>query len=170
MGFYEEISKYYDLIFPTSQVTVNFLKEIAGEGEKKILDVACGTGGYSFALEKEGYDLTAFDLDKKMVEELRKKSKILGSSVKGMEGNILNIKEKFPKNTMDLVFCIGNSIVHLDNSKDIEKFFKDAKDILKDEGTLLFQVINYDRIVCKGIKSLPTIYNEAAHLDRKSVV
>lgn len=164
MGFYEEISKYYDLIFPTLQVTVNFLKEIAGEGEKKILDVACGTGGYSFALEKEGYDLTAFDLDKKMVEELRKKSKILGSSVKGMEGNILNIKEKFPKNTMDLVFCIGNSIVHLDNSKDIEKFFKDAKDILKDEGTLLFQVINYDRIVCKGIKSLPTIYNEAADL------
>ena len=164
MGFYEEISKYYDLIFPTSQVTVNFLKERAGEGDKKILDVACGTGGYSFALEKKGYDLTAFDLDKKMVEELRKKAKVFGSSVKGMEGNILNIKEKFPKNTMDLVFCIGNSIVHLDNSKDIEKFFKDAKDILKDEGTLLFQVINYDRIVCKGIKSLPTIYNEAADL------
>lgn len=164
MGFYEEIAKYYDLIFPTSQVTVNFLKERAGGVPKEILDVACGTGGYSFALEREGYNLTAFDLDKKMIEELKEKAISTDSDIKAMEGNILEMKEKFNPSAFDLIFCIGNSLVHLDNSKEIEKFFKDAKAILKDEGTLLFQVINYDRIISKGIKSLPTIYNEEANL------
>ena len=164
MTFYNEIAKYYDLIFPTSRATVDFIKDRLGATPKKVLDVACGTGGYSFALEKEGYELTAFDLDKKMIEELRERADITGSNVKAMEGNILAIKDKFKENSFDLVFCIGNSLVHLDNLKEIEKFFKDAKALLKEEGTLLFQVINYDRIISKGIKSLPTIYNEEAGL------
>ncbi|MEG2935912.1 MAG: class I SAM-dependent methyltransferase, partial [Clostridium sp.] len=164
MGFYEEIAKYYNLIFPTSQGTVNFIKKKAGEGLKEILDAACGTGGYSFALEKEGFNLTAFDLDKKMIEELKEKAQKCGSSIKAMEGNILEVKDKFKENNYDMVFCIGNSLVHLDNAKEIEKFFEGTKSILKEDGTLLFQVINYDRIISKGIKSLPTIYNEAADL------
>lgn len=164
MAFYEEIAKYYDLIFPTSQGTVNFLKEKAGEAPKKILDVACGTGEYSFALEKEGHNLTAFDLDKKMVQELQEKAEISGSNIEALEGNILHMKEKFVEKTFDFIFCIGNSLVHLDNSREILKFFKDANAILKEDGTLLFQVINYDRIISNGIKSLPTIYNEGADL------
>lgn len=164
MAFYEEIAKYYDLIFPTAQGTVNFLKEKAGNPPKEILDVACGTGGYSFALEKEGYNLTALDLDKKMVQELKEKAEACGSNIKAMEGNILEINEKFEKDSFDLVFCIGNSLVHLGNSDEILKFLKDAKDILRADGTFVFQVINYDRIISKGIKGLPTITNEAEDL------
>lgn len=164
MKFYDEIAKYYDLIFPTSQVTVKFLQEKAGKGPKSILDVACGAGGYSFELEKEGYNLTAFDLDKKMIEELKLKTKNSGSSIEAMEGNILEVKEKFKDKCFDLVFCIGNSLVHLDNAEEILKFFKDSKSILKKNGTLVVQIINYDRIISKGIKSLPTIYNEEANL------
>lgn len=164
MKFYDEIAKYYDLIFPTSQLTVKFLEEKAGQGPKNILDVACGTGGYSFALEKEGYNLTALDLDEKMIKELKAKARNRGSNIEAMEGNILEVKEKFQDKSFDLVFCIGNSLVHLESSEEILKFLKDSKDILKENGTLVFQVINYDRIISKGIKYLPTIYNEEADL------
>lgn len=164
MAFYEEIAKYYDYIFPTSPTTIELIKREAGAPPKELLDVACGTGGYSFALEKEGYKLTAFDLDEKMIEELKEKAENSGSEIKSKVSNILEIKENFQKQFFDLIFCIGNSLVHLNNSEEILKFFKDAKALLKEDGTLLFQVINYDRIISKEIKSLPTINNEDVDL------
>lgn len=164
MGFYNEISKYYDLIFPVSKDTVNFIKGIAGDSPKSVLDVACGTGGYSIELEKQGYDVTAIDLDEKMVEAVEMKAAESHSNIKGMKANILELKDKFDENSFDIIFCIGNSLVHLDNMNQISDFFKNAKEILRDKGSLIFQVINYDRVISQGIKSLPTIYNESARL------
>lgn len=164
MGFYNEISKYYDLIFPVSKDTVNFIKGIVGDSPKSVLDVACGTGGYSIELEKQGYDVTAIDLDGKMVEAVAMKAAESHSKVKVTQGDMVELKEKFDENTFDAVFCIGNSVVHLDNMNQISDFFKNAKEILRDKGSLIFQVINYDRIISQGIKALPTIYNESAGL------
>jgi 2-polyprenyl-3-methyl-5-hydroxy-6-metoxy-1,4-benzoquinol methylase len=36
--------------------------------------VACGTGGYSLELAKQGYNVTAVDLDAEMVEKLKNKN------------------------------------------------------------------------------------------------
>jgi len=62
MGFYEEISKYYDYIFPVGKEQINFITKVAGEGPKSVLDIACGTGGYALELAKQGYAVTAVDL------------------------------------------------------------------------------------------------------------
>jgi glycine/sarcosine N-methyltransferase len=74
MGFYEQISKYYDYIFPTGKDQVNFIKETAGQPPKKILDVACGSGGYSMELAKSGYAVTGIDLDAEMVNKAKEKA------------------------------------------------------------------------------------------------
>ncbi len=68
MGFYEQISKYYDYIFPAGKEQIDFIETAAGTPPKKVLDIACGSGGYSVALAKDGYSVTAVDLDEKMVE------------------------------------------------------------------------------------------------------
>ena len=163
MGFYEEISKYYDDIFPTGKAQLAFIAEIAGEPPKNLLDIACGTGGYATALAKQGYQVTAVDLDKQMIFQLKRKAMDEKLNLNAMEGDMLELGEKLEAG-YDLAFCIGNSLVHLNGNQEIGKFFNGVKGLLTEGGSLVIQIINYDRVLSKEIKALPTIENEEAGL------
>lgn len=166
MGFYESIANYYEHIFPAGKAPLNLLTEIAGQPPKTILDIACGTGAYSVELAKRGHLVTAVDLNAKMIELLKEKlvSTGLEGRIKPIVANMLELRNTLPS-TFDLAFCIGNSLVHLDGQKEIHKFFTDIKHLLVDNGHLVIQIINYDRVLEKNIKSLPTI--EAAEKQLK---
>lgn len=165
MSFYEEISQYYDMVFPVGQAQLNFITKAAGKPPKALLDVACGTGGYSIALARQGYSVTAVDLDSKMIEELKTKidSENLEDKVHALQGDMLELGRKLD-GKFDLAFCIGNSLAHLDGINEIEKFLCGIKNLLVDEGSLIIQIINYDRVLEKNITSLPLIENKEAGL------
>lgn len=158
MKLYEEISKYYDYIFPTGKAQVNFLSKLIGDTPKDILDIACGTGGYSLELAKQGNKVTAIDLDDNMVEELKTKALESNLNINGLTGNMLELNYIL-NSQYDFAFCIGNSLVHLDGEKEIEIFLKGVKAILKKDGKLAIQIINYDRVLSQNVASLPTIEN-----------
>lgn len=164
MAFYDDISKYYDSIFKVSKDTVEFIKRSIGKPPKSVLDVACGTGGYSIELDKQGYNLTAVDIDSKMIEHLSEKTNNTESKVKFLQADMLDLYKKFDKDAFEAVYCIGNSLVHLDSLGQIKDFFIDVHKLLVKGGTFIFQIINYDRIITKDIKSLPTIVNESVPL------
>ncbi|MEG2018666.1 MAG: class I SAM-dependent methyltransferase, partial [Clostridium sp.] len=159
MGFYEEISKYYDYIFPVGKPQVDFISKFSGKPPRELLDVACGSGGYSIELAHQGYNVTAIDLDYAMVEGLRKKAANDNLDIKALQGNMLELRNKV-NTRYDLAFCIGNSLVHLEGEEEIEKFFKEMKCILKEDGKLVIQIINYDRVLSQNITSLPNIENQ----------
>lgn len=162
MNFYNDIAKYYDNIFPVSKDTVEFIMNSVGTPPKSVLDVACGTGGYSGELDKNGYNLIAIDIDSKMIEHLSINNK--KSKVKFLQADMLTLQEKFNDNMFDAIYCIGNSLVHLDSFSEIKKFFINVRKLLVKEGVFIFQIINYDRIISKSIRSLPTIVNESIPL------
>jgi SAM-dependent methyltransferase len=60
----------------------------------------------------------------------------------------------------DLVFCIGNSLVHLETDEQIREVLVDCRSLLRPEGVLVIQIINYDRILAQGLTSLPTLRDE----------
>ena len=160
MGFYEQISKYYDYIFPTGEQQLKFIAQAAGMPPKKVLDIACGSGGYSVALAKAGYSVTAIDLDEKMIEMTLAKKHKEGLDIDAMVCNMLDISKRFGGNAFDLVFCIGNSIVHLRSKEDILDALKQMQACVKPGGTLVIQIINFDRVFKHRISSLPTIVND----------
>ncbi|MPW24482.1 methyltransferase domain-containing protein [Alkalibaculum sp. M08DMB] len=164
MGFYEEIAKYYDYIFPIGNDQIEFLAKEAGFTSKNVLDIACGTGGYSIGLSKLGHDVTAVDLDYQMVQVLNEKIIDTDLKINAMVGNMLEL-DQLLSNNYNLAFCIGNSIVHLDKEKAIGQFFEIAKSLLNDKGKLIIQIINYDRIIMYNVKSLPTIKNDEIKLN-----
>lgn len=164
MAFYNDISKYYDSIFSVSKDTVEFIKKSVGKPPKSILDVACGTGGYSVELDKHGYNLTAVDIDSKMIEHLKLKANNGESNVEFFQSNMLDLYKRLDNNAYGAVYCIGNSLVHLENLNEIQNFFIDVYKLLKKDGVFIFQIINYDRVISKDIKSLPTIVNESVPL------
>ncbi len=163
MEFYQQISKYYDYIFPTGEEQVKFLKEVAGNPPKSLLDIACGTGGYSFALSEQGYNVTAVDRDAGMIRQLAEKIKPSETTLKYLEADMLQLNQKLT-DKFHIAFCIGNSLVHLESIQQIKEFLISVKKVLENDGSLVLQIINFDRIILREIKSLPTIENETAGL------
>ncbi|EJO5348322.1 class I SAM-dependent methyltransferase [Clostridium butyricum] len=163
MTFYNDIAKYYDNIFPVSKDTVEFIMNSIGSPPKSVLDVACGTGAYSIELDKNGYNLIAIDIDSKIIEYLSANNR--KSKVKFWQADMLKLHEKFNDNMFDAIYCIGNSLVHLDNLNEIKNFFISVRKLLVRNGVFIFQIINYDKIISKDIKSLPTIVNKSIPLN-----
>lgn len=164
MAFYEDLSNYYDYVFPTGKEQLDFIREVAGNTPKALLDIACGTGGYSIELAKLGYNVTATDIDASMIEALKNKIPEQGRNVVCIKAGMLELAEKL-QTKYDLAFCIGNSIVHLNDKDEIESFIKASKELLKKDGNLIIQVINFDRILLKDIKELPAIKNDKIGLN-----
>ena len=97
----------------------------------KILDIGAGTGKYSVALAKEGYDVTAVELVKYNLGILKSK----GSSVKAMQGNALNLK-KLADNTFDVTLLFG-PMYHLFGQEDKKKALSEARRVTKPDGVIL---------------------------------
>ena len=164
MGFYEQISKFYDYIFPVGSSQLDFIRKVSGEPPKEILDVACGSGGYSLELAKYGYHVTAVDADDEMVRLAREKADASGARINALKCDMRDMEGTL--NTVyNCVFCIGNSLVHLGSLDEITDVLKQMNTLLPPGGALVLQVINYDRIMKYGVSELPVIRNEDVGLE-----
>jgi len=158
MGFYEDFSKYYDLIFQAKKPQLDFIQKRTPK-KGRILDVAAGTGNHAIALCEAGYSLWAVEYDEKMLRELEAKQENNPQKVEARQGDMKKIHQYYREDFFDTIYCIGNSLVHLSTVEEIETFLKGAQLLLKKEGNLIIQIINYDRILDQDIKGLPTIEN-----------
>ncbi len=163
MDFYQSISAYYDRIFPMDPNTLSFLDSRARPGSR-ILDIACGTGGYSIALAERGHRVTGIDLDRAMIRHARSKARDPDGTPDFRVMDMLSMTADLDPG-FELVFCIGNSLVHLESDEQIGQLLEDCRSLLGPEGVLILQIINYDRILAEGLTGLPTLRDEAAALE-----
>lgn len=161
MAFYEEIAQHYDDIFPVAAAQREFLLALAGPAPCRVLDVACGTGGYSAALAEAGHETLACDLDPAMVERAAARPGVLAFTA---DMSRLDLTPELKNLTFGLVFCIGNSLVHLPDRETAAATLVQFHKLLEPGGRLLLQIINYDRIIDQQIPGLPAIENPAAGL------
>ena len=103
--------------------------------------------------------MTAADIDAKMVKALNNKLLNHDIKIRSIQAGMLELKEKLHAR-FDLAFCIGNSLIHLDGKDEIQTFLKSAKQLLKKEGNLIIQIINFDRVLLKDITELPAVTND----------
>ena len=97
----------------------------------KIIDIGAGTGIYSVALDKEGYDVTAVELVKYNVGILKSKQ----SNVKVFQRSALNLKG-FVDNQFDITLLFG-PMYHLFSQEDKVKALLEAKRVTKKNGIIL---------------------------------
>jgi glycine/sarcosine N-methyltransferase len=166
MAFYKSIAAWYDEIFPFTPLQVTFLeKQLGSLSGKEILDVGCGTGNLSIALGAKGVRVTGIDLDEQMLDIATAKSgKHPNLNFKAV--NMLKIDEMFRPASLDAVICFGNTLVHLLKPGEIYSFFSQCERILKPDGMLLIQIINYDHILDNGLEGLPTIQSDKIKFER----
>lgn len=157
MNFYRALSRYYNDIFP---IQSNILKFIDSEFkvEDTILDLACGTGSYSIEIAKMNKNVFATDLCEEMIKVGKESEKEY--KLEFFNEDMRNINVVFKDIRFDGIFCIGNSLVHLDSKWDIQDVSKKVYERLKENGVFIIGMINYDRIIKNNIKKLPIIINK----------
>ena len=155
--FYESIAKVYDYIFPKNRKQLEFVESIKKISiEEKILDIGCATGNLTELLGEKTGNVVGIDLDKELLKEAKDKQPNLNFE----NMNMLEVNKKFEENSFDRVVSFGNTLVHLDSREEVEEFFQKVYKTLKFNGLFIVQIINYNRVIEKNIKNLPTINNE----------
>lgn len=166
MEFYSSFSENYDKIFPLKQKKIELLNNTFSDldNEQSILDVGCGTGSYALELAKKGYRVTGIDLDPEMIELAKQKKAALNDTeaqqrLDFFKLGMLELNEEFNESSFSGIYIIGNVLVHL-NKAEIKEFIQILKGLLKKEGKILIQIINYQRILDLGLKGLATLYSK----------
>jgi len=188
--FYEALFAFYDSLFPLEPTILNFLKK-AFEGRSRILDVACGTGTYTLPILEEGKQIMGVDLDPAMIQKAREKLTIRFSSREPLpdpEGNPHDNRRKcleepsqrflvdemrtllsFAEGSFEGIYCIGNSLVHLETFQEIQQTLYRFAQLLEPGGILLIQIVNFDRVTFQREPQylLPGLQGEGVELSRK---
>jgi SAM-dependent methyltransferase len=138
---YTVLAKYYDVIYKAYleyvPKMINFIEEIfkkdAKREVKRVLDLACGTGGPTLELVKRGYSVVGLDLHEEMLEVAREKAEKQKLSVEFIQGDAkkLNFNEEF-----DAITMFFSSICYFDEEA-IKELFNSVSKALKEGGVFI---------------------------------
>ncbi|WP_048058291.1 class I SAM-dependent methyltransferase [Pyrococcus yayanosii] len=99
----------------------------------RVLDLACGVGGFSFLLEDHGFDVVGLDVSEEMIAKAKEYARKRASKVEFIQGDAREIP--FEDNTFDYVLFI-DSLVHFE-PLELNKVFKEVRRVLKPEGKFI---------------------------------
>jgi len=113
--------------------TMHYISKYAKEGAK-LLELGAGTGRYSIALAKAGYDVTAVELVEHNLAVLQENSKGL-ANIQSYQGDALDLS-RFADNSFDVTLLFG-PLYHLYEPQDVQKAIDEAIRVTKPEGVIL---------------------------------
>ncbi|BAA29298.1 class I SAM-dependent methyltransferase [Pyrococcus horikoshii] len=99
----------------------------------KVLDLACGVGGFSFLLEDYGFEVVGVDISEDMIRKAREYAKSRESNVEFIVGDARKLS--FEDKTFDYVIFI-DSIVHFE-PLELNQVFKEVRRVLKPSGKFI---------------------------------
>lgn len=161
MEFYESIATYYDEIFPYKPQQLHFVEHYCPD-KSEILDIGCATGALASALQSQKHKVTAIDLDEKMVQKATQRDAAVSFRV----GDMLQLQKQFAEQQFDAILCFGNTLVHLASTSEVENSLQQQAKLLRSNGMLLLQIIDYDTIFNSNKKGLPTLETSKIRFER----
>lgn len=141
----EIVSSFYDDIDEDSRLnrsrhgqleyatTMEYIHRYAKPGVK-VLEIGAGTGRYSIALAKEGYNVMSVELVESNLEILKKNSSGIKDIV-SFQGDALNLS-RFEDNQFDVTLLFG-PMYHLYSKEDVHKAIDEAIRVTKSDGVIL---------------------------------
>lgn len=142
---YDDFVKRSGLLPPGLEELVNSVKP------SKILEFGVGTGTVAVGLSLKGYDVTGIDISEDMLRKARKKARDYSATTRFIRDDIVRVDVG---RQFDLLLCLGNTLPIIRRSNDSRRLFRNCARHLKPGGSLIFQILNYDRI----LKLRPTTF------------
>jgi 2-polyprenyl-3-methyl-5-hydroxy-6-metoxy-1,4-benzoquinol methylase len=153
----------YHHIFPAKDKIDFLVSQFKPDGS--LLDVGCSDGRVAYEMARKGFSLEAIDLSEDMIRIANEISD-MGVLFHVRLMDMKQAAEYFGPANFDGIYCIGNTLVHLTDNNEILTALKGFKELLKIEGKLVIQIINYDYVYRNNIRSLPLIENETVRFER----
>lgn len=146
--FYDELAADYDEMISFGNAIEKkktLLKSFVNDDIKSAADIGCGSGVDSIALALLGVKVSAFDPSTEMVKVAKANAQKMNVNIEFYNYSADNIPEDF-NNQFDRVVSLGNTFANIS----VDKFTDSIKrcyNILKQNGQLLIQVLNYKKIL-----------------------
>lgn len=107
---------------------------------KIAIDLGAGHGLQSIPLAELGFQVLAVDFNQQLIDELKTNSN--GLTITTKIDDIKNVIDFFTDKP-ELIVCCGDTISHLDNKNEIEKFITDISNSLDKNGKLILSFRDY---------------------------
>ncbi len=147
MGIYEKFANYYDeLMYDVDyEKWFNYVENIFEHFDKKprsILEMACGTGNFTYYLCKKGYKVTCFDMSLEMLSMAYNKLYEF-KNVNIISQNMINfnLNKKY-----DVILSICDAINYIIDERDLFKTFKNVYNHLNEDGIFIFDINSYYKL------------------------
>lgn len=102
---------------------------------RRLLDIGCGAGRSSVAFAAMGYDVTAYDLSPRMIEQATTRPG--AEAVRFLVGDLRDPPAEGP---FDVAVCFNEAFVHLVNEAELTAAFRRIADTLTPDGVLVFDM------------------------------
>ena len=123
--------------------TMDYIHKLVPNGSK-VLEVGAGTGRYSIALAREGYDVTAVELVASNLEVLQRNADGLKNIV-SYQGDAVDLRH-FADNSFDAVFVLG-PMYHLFEKAEQHRALDEAIRVAKPHGIIMIAFISVYQIM-----------------------
>ena len=145
--FGKEYSSYYDLLYGDKdyerevQYVENLLEDLSPIKVKRIIDVACGTGGHVIPLAKRGFKVLGMDISTHMLKIAREKSKDLAidHNISFRPGDMRSYQ---PLGKFDACLCMFAALGYLSDHQQVLAALNSMHRHLRGNGLLIFDVWN----------------------------
>jgi glycine/sarcosine N-methyltransferase len=113
----------------------------------KLIDTACGTGQHAIALSAEGYQVSACDIAPAMVAIAQANAAAAFQKVDFKTVGFTKISQAFKNQQFDVIFCLGNSLPHVEDLQELTKTLQDFCQLMRGTGVLVLQMRNFSRLL-----------------------
>ncbi|KRN99781.1 class I SAM-dependent DNA methyltransferase [Companilactobacillus kimchiensis] len=111
-----------------------YVENQTSSDNKKLLDVACGTGDLTILLADK-FDVTGTDLSEEMLKIADEKAKKAQQTIPFVASNMMDL---FDFDKFDVITCFDDSICYLKDEDELAVTFNQAYEHLNDGGKYLF--------------------------------
>jgi SAM-dependent methyltransferase len=118
----------------------------------RVLDLGCGTGEHSRFLASKDFDVTGIDSSPAMLAKAAEAP--MPTNLRFVQGDITDVASAVA-GTFDAAICVGNTLPHVQDEDALRRFLDGLRLRLRAGAPLLLQVLNYERILAKGVRFLP---------------
>ena len=142
MSNYSDFSLVYDKLMNDVDYKkrTNYLLNLFNKNGKKpelLLDLACGTGGFSNQMALNGVEVIGIDMSEEMLSAARENSAELGTDVLFL---CQKAEELDLYGTVDGAICCMDSINHITNIKNLKKAIEKVSLFLEKDSLFIFDV------------------------------
>lgn len=164
--FYDAVADHYHLFYRDWQAAVDregmMLRRILWQRKaQKVLDASCGPGTQSIALARQGFDVTAADINQTMILKARAYAQVynVADDITFVRAGFLELP-RIVQGPFDAVLTKGNALPHLLTDSEIRMALGNFRRLLKPGGLLIIGMRDFDHLLEDRPRMIPGQFHD----------